>query len=144
MYLRTTKRKNRDGTEVAYYQLAESVWSTEKQRSEAKILYNFGRADGVDRAQLLRLADSIRRACGAPSNTAPAGLSLLEGFEVHPAKAYGGLYVVNALWERVGLREIVGKLKRTRQPGRGVHELALFTMVANRLLAPSSKLACYD
>ncbi len=71
MYLRTTKRKNRDGTEVAYYQLAESVWNAEKRRSEAKILYSFGRADGVDRAQLLRLADSIRRACGASSEAGP-------------------------------------------------------------------------
>ncbi len=126
------------------YQLAESVWNAEKQRSEAKILYSFGRADGVDRAQLLRLADSIRRACGAPSKASPAGPSLLEGFKLLPAKAYGGLYVVNALWERVGLREIVGKLKRTRHTGRSTHELALFALVANRLLAPSSKLACYD
>lgn len=144
MYLRTTKRKNRDGTEVAYYQLAESVWNADKQRSQAKVLYSFGRADGVDRAQLLRLADSIRRACGAPSKAAPAGPSLLEGFKLLPAKAYGGLYVINALWERVGLREIIGKLKRTRHSGRSTHELALFAMVANRLLAPSSKLACYD
>jgi hypothetical protein len=26
MYLRTTKRRNADGSEVRYYQLAENVW----------------------------------------------------------------------------------------------------------------------
>lgn len=30
MYLRITKRRNKDGTEVRYYQLAENEWNAEK------------------------------------------------------------------------------------------------------------------
>ena len=30
MYLRVTKRRNADGTEVRYYQLAENTWDAER------------------------------------------------------------------------------------------------------------------
>lgn len=149
MYLRTTKRRNRDGTEVAYYQLAESVWNADKGRSETKVLYSFGRADQLEQEQLLRLAESIGRACGqdrqgAASTKTAKTVELLDDFELLPSKEYGGFYVVEQLWERLGLREIVGRLKRPRGIGRIPHETALLAMVANRLLAPSSKLACYE
>lgn len=148
MYLRTTKRKNRDGSEVTYFQLAESVWNAEKRQSEARVLFNFGRADEVDVGALRRLADSIRRVCDgtAASDVAggsAAGGGLPEGLELLPAKHYGGVYVIEALWRRVGLGEILAKHAASRR-GRAPHEVALLAMVANRLLAPSSKLACYD
>jgi len=148
MYLRTTKRKNRDGTQVAYYQLAESAWNPEKRRSEAKILYSFGRADELDSDQLLRLADSIRRVCSGegekPRSKPKPVVDAFEDLDMLPARELGGFYAIEALWERVGLREIVSKLKQSRRSGRAQHEVALLAMVANRLLAPSSKLACYD
>ena len=61
MYLRTTRRKNADGAVVEYYQLAENVWDAEKGCAIAKVVYNFGRADQLDRAALQRLAKSILR-----------------------------------------------------------------------------------
>ena len=36
MYLRSTKRQNRDGSTVEYYALAENIWNTAKQRSEPR------------------------------------------------------------------------------------------------------------
>ena len=33
MYLRTTKRKNKDGSVVAYYPLAHNHWDPDNQRS---------------------------------------------------------------------------------------------------------------
>jgi hypothetical protein len=63
MYLRTTKRQNKDGSIVEYYQLAETRWDPTQRRPTAHIIYNFGRAAAVDRAALLRLARSISRVC---------------------------------------------------------------------------------
>src|SRR5882672_2052490 len=64
MYLRITKRRNRDGTEVRYYQLAENVWNAERGHAIAKVVYNFGRADEIDHDDLRRLASSILRVVG--------------------------------------------------------------------------------
>jgi hypothetical protein len=64
MYLRTTKRRNADGSEVRYYQLAENIWDAKRGCAIAKVIYNFGRADQVDEAMLRRLAGSILRVLG--------------------------------------------------------------------------------
>jgi len=61
MYLRLTERRNRDGSTVAYYALAENVWNATAKRAEARVVHNFGRADGVDREALKRLVKSINR-----------------------------------------------------------------------------------
>ena len=44
MYLRVTERRNRDGTTVAYYALAENDWNAEAKRSETRVIHSFGRA----------------------------------------------------------------------------------------------------
>ena len=49
MYLRTTRRRNADGSVVQYYQLAENAWDRDKGCAVAKVVYNFGRADALDR-----------------------------------------------------------------------------------------------
>jgi hypothetical protein len=61
MCLRTTKRRNSDGTTVRYYQLAENTWDAAKGCAVARVVYNFGRADKLDRTTLLRLAQRILR-----------------------------------------------------------------------------------
>src|SRR5918992_5045295 len=61
MYLRTTQRRNKDGSVVRYLALAENVRHPEKGYVEAKVVHSFGRADQLDRAALERLVHSIRR-----------------------------------------------------------------------------------
>jgi hypothetical protein len=61
MYLRITERRNRDGSTVAYYALAENTWNAAAKRAEARVVHNFGRADEVDRDGLRRLIKSINR-----------------------------------------------------------------------------------
>jgi hypothetical protein len=61
MYLRETKRRRKDGSEVRYLQLAHNVRHPETGQSTAKIIHNFGRADQVDRDGLARLVRSILR-----------------------------------------------------------------------------------
>jgi hypothetical protein len=77
MYLRTTRRRNRDGSVVEYYQLAETRWDPEKRQPAAHVIHNFGRADTLDREALRRLARSISRVAKAgldvPEEAAPPG-----------------------------------------------------------------------
>jgi len=56
MYLRTTKRKNQDGSVVEYYQLAHNSAMPRTGRPVAEIIYNFGRADELERDDLVRCA----------------------------------------------------------------------------------------
>jgi hypothetical protein len=63
MYLRTTQRKRKDGTIVQYYQLAHNERHPVTRKPVAKIIHNLGRADRIDRAQLVRLCRSIARVC---------------------------------------------------------------------------------
>lgn len=143
MYLRTTRRRNRDGSVVAYYQLAETRWDPEKRQPAAHVIHNFGRADVLDREALRRLARSISRVANAgldvPEEAAPPG----EAIALEWARPLGGVHVARALWEALGIGEVLRSHER-RTGRRAPHELALFTMVANRLLEPVSKLACHE
>jgi len=72
MYLRTTQRRNKDGSVVRYYALAENVRDPEKGHVEARVVHSFGRADRLDRATLERLVRSIRRVVDAEGGEATA------------------------------------------------------------------------
>ena len=61
MYLRETRRTNRDGSVVRYLQLAHNQRHPETGNPTAKVIHNFGRAERVDRAALARLVSSISR-----------------------------------------------------------------------------------
>lgn len=49
MYLRETRRRNADGTEVAYLALDHNARDPKTGMPKAKIVHNLGRADLVDR-----------------------------------------------------------------------------------------------
>ena len=61
MYLRETRRKNKDGSVVSYLQLAHNERHPDSGSPVAKVIHNFGRADQVDREALARLVRSISR-----------------------------------------------------------------------------------
>jgi hypothetical protein len=63
MYLRTIKRKNKDGSVVTYYQLACNFRHPETNQPTARVIHSFGRADQLDRNELVRLCKSIARVC---------------------------------------------------------------------------------
>jgi transposase len=142
MYLRTTRRRNRDGSLVEYYQLAETHWDAAKRRPTARIIHNFGRADTMDREALLRLARSIARIGQGGVDVLAEVASPGETVELEWARPLGVAHVARALWEELGIGKVLRGLERPG-PRRAPHELALFTMVANRLAEPLSKLACY-
>ena len=62
--VRTTRRKNKDGSVVEYFQLASNVRHAETGQPVAEIIHNFGRADELNRDDMVRLCRSIARICG--------------------------------------------------------------------------------
>jgi hypothetical protein len=139
MYLRESRQKRVDGSLLTHLQLAENVWDPEKQRAQVKILYNCGRADdAASTERLKRLARSILRRC-APEEIVAENPS----WQVVNAWPYGDLYVLEQLWQRLGIGEVIQEVCGARKFDFEV-ERALFAMVANRACAPASKLYCYE
>jgi hypothetical protein len=141
MYLRTTSQTRKDGTVVRYLQLAHNVWNAEKGRSDATVLYNFGREDAQTRDTLERLVRSLSRYL-APEEP-EIGEPALCDFAFVESRPLGGAYVLDALWQQLGIGETVTRLLGSRRRDRKA-ERALFALVANRALSPSSKLAAAE
>lgn len=139
MYLRTTQRRNKNGSTVQYYQLAENVWDPQRGCSVAKVIYNFGRADQVDPQSLQRLAKSIVRLFPDAATPPPEAPELL----LRQSWTYGGVYVLAHLWQELGVPQLLAQCLRAKGKTQPL-EAALFVMVANRALAPSSKRCCWD
>ena len=152
MYLRTTKRKNKDGSVVEYYQLAHNERHPDTRKPVAKIIHNFGRVDQLDRQQLVRLCQSIARVCGLtvvdPSGSdnelsSAVDMSVVDDLKIKLTLALGCPMVIDALWEQLGLKKTLMDIERAA----GTHapyERALLAMVANRLCEPESKLGVWD
>ena len=136
MYLRSTPRRNKDGSEVRYVQLAHNVWDPQLRRSKVQVVYNFGREDAASRDALQRLVASVTRFLD-PGAALAAAAGGLEFTESRPA---GGTWVLDALWSRLGIGPAMRKLLKGRRLDDSA-ERVLFALVANRALAPSSKLA---
>ena len=134
MYLRSTLRRNKDGSEVRYLQLAHNVWDAAAKRSRVQVVYNFGREEPGTRETLERLVASVSRHLD-PGRARPA-----EGLEFTESRPLGGTWALDALWERLGIGPAArGLLKGRRLDPQA--ERVLFALTANRALAPSSKLA---
>jgi hypothetical protein len=143
MYLRVTERRNRDGSSVAYYALAENVWNAQTKRSEAQVIHHFGRADQLDKAALQRLIVSIQRVIDADAAGAivTRGKASLPDIEIEAVFELGVVLAARTLWEDLGIGAAIrgciaeGELSAP-------HEMALFAMAAQRLDDPGSKLGC--
>ena len=61
MYLRTTRRTNKDGTTATYYQLAHNERNPDTGHTTARVIHNFGRDRDLERDVLVRLCQSIAR-----------------------------------------------------------------------------------
>jgi len=136
MYLRSTPRRNKDGSEIRYLQLAHNVWDPQKRRSTVQVVYNFGREDAANRDALQRLVASLTRFLDPDAALAAAA----DGLEFTESRPLGGTWALDALWSRLGLSQEMRRLLKGRRLD-DCAERVLFALVANRALAPSSKLA---
>jgi hypothetical protein len=128
---------------VSYLQLAHNEWDPTAKTARTKVLYSFGRVDQLDRAAIERLIGALTRVVGVepaaagPDRSRAVGVPGLEFVESRPL---GGAWLLDGLWQRLGIDTLLRRLAAgtRRDP---VVERVLFALVANRALAPSSKLA---
>ena len=134
MYLRTLARKNKDGTVTRYLQLAHNV-RNERGNAVAEVVHSFGREDELDREALTRLVRSISRFLDpGQAVESSAGSELV----FVGSKPFGGGYVLDALWRRLGIDMALLSAAAGRRLTPAIERL-IFTLVANRALDPSSK-----
>ena len=146
MYLRRTQRRRKDGSVVGYLGLAHNRRVDGITRAE--VLLNLGREDELDVDALRRLAASITRFADGDGGGAgqPLGGDAGEGdgdLEVASSQALGGVWLLDALWRRLGIGEALGGVLGARRFGTDI-ERVLFAMVSNRALDPCSKRACSE
>ena len=134
MYLRETRRKNKDGSVVSYLQLAHNERHPVSGSPVAKVIHSFGRADELDREALRRLVRSISRFL-EPDEVAAGGTSLTE-VEILDSRRYGGAYVLDALFARLGVAAALRAAARGRRLDPELVERVVFALVAQRALEP--------
>ena len=138
MYLRETRRRNKDGSVVSYLQLAHNERHPVTGSPVAKVIHNFGRADQVDRAALARLVASISRFLDPAQAAAAAAAGEVE---VLDSRQMGGAWVLARLWERLRIGAAILKVAEGRRLDGEATERVIFALVAQRALEPGSKLA---
>lgn len=132
MYLREVTSKRKRGPDAVYVQLCESEWDAERGSARTRILHSFGRKEELDLPQIARLVEQLSGYLDAEER--PGGIELTDTWD------FGGPHLLDGLWRELELDSFFAGVLEDRQFEAPV-ERALFAMVAQRALAPDSKLA---
>jgi len=135
MYLREVPSPRKHGPDVVYLQLVEGQRDRTTGKVRTKILHSFGRLEALDCGQIRRLVDQL-----VDYLEPDARPDLLEGVEVTASWDYGGPHLLDGLWRELALDRFFAAALAERSFEAPV-ERALFALVAQRALAPASKLA---
>jgi len=139
MYLRSTQRRNADGSVVRYVQLAHNRRVEGVTRAE--VLVNLGREDRLDAAALRRLVASINRYLGEPGAGGPDVAAVAgDALTVTGSRPAGTAWLLDGLWRQLGVEAALARVLGGRRFTTDV-ERVLFALVANRAIDPMSKLA---
>jgi len=134
MNVRKCTLKNAQGGTYTYLQLVHNYRVKETGKTKTNVLMKLGREDQVEPSYI----QAIIKALSAVIGEASSGISA--GFEFHSSKDLGGAWLLDALWNRLGMTKAIKGLLKERQFETPVERL-LFAMVAGRILAPGSKLS---
>jgi len=114
--------------------------------SVAKVLLPLGREDRLDVEALRRLVGSINRYLGEEAGSdarSQVGAEPGGGLTISDSRPAGGAWLLDGLWQQLGIGEALREVLGGRRFGTDV-ERVVFALVANRALAPASKLAAAD
>jgi hypothetical protein len=98
--LRSTPRRNEDGTEVRYLEFAHNVWDIGRRNApRCRSDCNFGREDAATERPLQQLVPSVSRFLRPNAARAATG----EGLEFAQSRPPGGIWALDGLWARLGI-----------------------------------------
>ncbi|HQJ25252.1 MAG TPA: IS1634 family transposase [Bacillota bacterium] len=142
MNIRTTTSVQGSKT-YHYVQLVQSVRDEKTGKPKTIVLYNFGKPENID-------IDAVRKLITSLSTLLPNGELVLEpsvgsalGEELLAfleARDFGGIWLLDALWKRLGMNKAIEGLLDDRSYRTPVERL-MFAMVSSRILSPGSKLS---
>jgi transposase len=138
MYLRKTQRRNKDGSVVRYVQLANN--RRVDGQTQAEVLVNLGREDRLDLDALRRLVASINRYLGEDDDVTAPLAAEAGPLQVESSRPIGAIWLLDQLWKLLGIDTALARHLDGRRFRTDV-ERVLFALVANRAIAPGSKLA---
>jgi DDE family transposase len=141
VFLRETRRTNRDGSVVSYLQLAHNERHPVSGNPVAKVIHNFGRAERVDRVALARLVSSISRFLTPEQALAAAAAGGTGEVEVLDSRRLGAAWTLDRIWERLGIGAAIRRVATGRRLDGDAVERVVFALVAQRACEPGSKLA---
>jgi hypothetical protein len=124
MYVRTIRRKNKDGSVVEYVQLAHNTRHPEKGYAKAEVIYSFGRREQLDVEAIKRLINSLCRFV-SPGDALKLQAKSHGALKFINARPAGGAYLLRALWDRTNLRQCLNEALKDRSFTAPVEE-ALF------------------
>jgi hypothetical protein len=142
MYIRRISRRLASGNRASYLQLAQKVRDPKTGAPRDQVLYHLGPEDQIDQDQIRRLVKSLNRYLDPVEQVASE--AELDGFasrgvEVEKALSYDSTYLLDQMWRRLGVDTTLADLLKERSFQTEIERL-LFAMVANRAIAPWSKL----
>jgi len=142
MNIRTTTSVQGSKT-YHYVQLVQSVRDEKTGKPKTIVLYNFGKPENID-------VDAVRKLITSLSTLLPNGELVLgpsfgsapseESLAFLEARNFGGIWLLDALWKRLGMNKAIEGLLDDRAYRTPIERL-MFAMVSSRILSPGSKLS---
>jgi hypothetical protein len=135
MFVRVTN-SGKEG-KYHYVQLVESNRAKDSGTVKTTVIHNFGLREEVDLKSIERLIESLSTILPDSSPHARKGA---QGFEFLGSREVGPCWLLDGLWKRLGIDTAIESLVKEHR-FRTPTERMLFAMVAQRIVAPGSKLS---
>nr|WP_218006866.1 IS1634 family transposase [Microtetraspora fusca] len=136
------QRRNGDGSVVRYLQLANN--RRVNGTTQAEVLVNLGREDKLDVDALRRLVASINRYLGDEDDvTVPLAADAAGPLSAESARPFGAIWLLDELWRMLNIDKALATVLGPRRFRTDIERI-IFALIANRAVAPSSKLAAAD
>ena len=136
IYARVKNFKNKDGSTRSYLYLVESIYDPKTKMSKQRNICNLGR---IDDPSTSKVVDNIIKHLSEFSEKIKI-LNIEQDIDVDEAKTYGEIQIFRKLWKDLGLEKVLTKYFSKTNKQVDLVE-AIFAMVCNRLIAPSSERA---
>lgn len=133
IYARVKRFENKNGSYRDYLYLVRSFWDKNSKSTKQKNVCCLGR---VDDPETTKIVDNIINYLLPFSSKGK--LLDLDDIDVDETKTYGEIQIFRKIWEKLGFEKVLRKYFEKTNKQVDLVE-AIFAMVCNRLIAPSSE-----